>query len=120
MKLFKKFRFEAAHSLPQVPPDHQCARLHGHSFTVEVEIEGPLDPVMGWVMDYAEITAFFQPVLDELDHRCLNEIQGLENPTSENLAVWIWDRLKPRCDRLAAVIVAETCTARCEYRGEES
>jgi 6-pyruvoyltetrahydropterin/6-carboxytetrahydropterin synthase len=118
MKLVKTFRFEAAHRLPEVPEGHKCARLHGHSFRVEVEIEGPVDPASGWVVDYADIAAEVKPVVERLDHRYLNEIEGLENPTSENIAVWIWERLQPRLAGLARVAVAETCTARCEYRGE--
>jgi len=118
MKLVKTFRFEAAHRLPEVPEGHKCARLHGHSFRVEVEIEGPVDPASGWVVDYADIAAEVKPVVERLDHRYLNEIEGLENPTSENIAVWIWERLQPRLAGLARVAVAETCTACCEYRGE--
>jgi len=120
MKLFKKFQFEAAHSLPRVPAGHKCARLHGHGFQVELEIDGPVDPRTGWVMDYAEISTLFSPLLAQLDHRCLNEIDGLENPTSENLAIWIWKRLKPKCEMLSGVSISETCTSRCEYRGEDS
>lgn len=117
MKLIKTFRFEAAHRLPRVPEGHKCARMHGHGFEVEIEVEGPLDPEMGWVMDYADISAAVKPLISALDHHCLNDIEGLENPTSENLALWIWERLKPACPLLSRVAIAETCTARCEYRG---
>jgi len=120
MRLVKTFRFEAAHRLPHVPEDHKCARLHGHSFRVEVEIEGPVDPSLGWVMDYADISALVKPIIAELDHYYLNEIPGLENPTSENIAVWIWERLKPRCAALGRITIAETCVSRCEYRGESA
>jgi len=118
MRLVKSFQFEAAHRLPNVPEGHKCARLHGHSFHVEIEIEGPVDPGMGWVMDYADLSALVKPILAELDHDYLNEIEGLENPTSENLAIWIWERLKPGCAWLSRITIAETCTSRCEYRGE--
>jgi 6-pyruvoyltetrahydropterin/6-carboxytetrahydropterin synthase len=115
--LSKDFRFEAAHRLPAVPEGHKCARLHGHSFRIEVQVEGEVDPRSGWVLDYAEIAAAFAPLHAQLDHRYLNEIEGLENPTSENLAAWIWERLSPRLPLLKRVVVHETCTARCLYEG---
>lgn len=118
MLLFKEFSFEAAHRLPTVPPDHKCARLHGHSFHVRVSVDGPVDAATGWVMDFADLKSAFRPLLDALDHRYLNEIPGLENPTSEVLAVWIWRHLAPALPALAAVEVRETCTSGCIYRGE--
>ena len=117
MEIRKAFTIEAAHRLPNVPPGHKCARLHGHSFSVEIAVGGPLDPEKGWIIDYAEIKEAFQPLHDQLDHNYLNDIPGLQNPTSENLAVWIWDKLKPALHNLTAVIVHETCTTTCEYRG---
>jgi 6-pyruvoyltetrahydropterin/6-carboxytetrahydropterin synthase len=117
MELRKAFQFEAAHLLPHLPATHKCRRLHGHSFSVELVIAGECDPKLGWLMDYAEIKAVFSPIWEKLDHHYLNEISGLENPTSENVAVWIWDQLKPRLPLLVEVIVAETCTARAVYRG---
>ncbi|MCW5558055.1 MAG: 6-carboxytetrahydropterin synthase QueD [Verrucomicrobiae bacterium] len=116
MELRRTFQFEAAHRLTQVAPGHKCARLHGHSFVVEVAVEGPVDPRLGWVMDYADIKAAFDPLFRELDHNYLNEIPGLENPTSERLAEWIWQRLKPSLPLLTEIVVAETCTARCVLR----
>lgn len=118
IELRKTFQFEAAHKLPNVPADHKCARLHGHSFRVEVVVAGECDPKMGWLMDYAEISEAFRPLLDQLDHYYLNDIPGLENATSEMLAKWIWDRLKPQLPLLAEIAVAETCMSRCVYRGE--
>ena len=118
MELRKTFQFEAAHLLPHLPEDHKCRRLHGHSFKAEIVVEGDCDPTLGWVIDYADITAAFKPLWKKLDHHYLNEIDGLENPTSENVAVWIWERLKPNLQLLTAVEVAETCTARCVYRGK--
>ena len=118
VELRKTFQFEAAHKLPNVPADHKCARLHGHSFVVEVVIAGECDPRLGWLMDYAEISAAFKPILDRLDHYYLNEIPGLENATSENIAKWIWVRLKPALPLLTEVVVAETCMSRCVYRGQ--
>lgn len=117
VELYKQFTVEAAHRLPNVPPGHKCARLHGHSFGIELRVSGPLDPALGWVMDFAEIKTAFQPLYDQLDHHYLNDIPGLENPTSEVLAVWIWERLKPGLPLLSAVVVRETCTSGCEYRG---
>ena len=120
VEIFKEFTFEAAHRLPNVPPEHKCARLHGHSFRVEVHVSGPLDPHLGWVMDFADVKAAFRPVHDRLDHRYLNEIEGLENPTSENLARWIWERLAPTLPGLSKIVVRETCTSGCVYRGEDA
>ena len=118
MELRKTFQFEAAHLLPNLPKAHKCRRLHGHSFTAEIVVCGELDAKLGWVMDYADISAAFKPLWEKLDHRYLNEIAGLENPTSEVLAGWIWKQLKPRLPQLSEVVVAETCTAQCVYRGE--
>ena len=118
MEIFKEFTFEAAHRLPNVPADHKCARLHGHSFRVRIHVRGPLDPRLGWVMDFADVKRAFRPLHDQLDHRYLNEIPGLENPTSENVARWIWERLAPELPGLSHVVVRETCTAGCVYSGE--
>ena len=117
LQLRKTFQFEAAHLLPHLPNSHKCRRLHGHSFKVEIVVEGPKDPKLGWVMDYADISKAFKPIWAKLDHFYLNEVPGLENPTSENIEVWIWRKLKPRLPRLTEVVVAETCTAQCVYRG---
>jgi 6-pyruvoyltetrahydropterin/6-carboxytetrahydropterin synthase len=118
MKLYKSFGFESAHFLPKVPPGHKCGRIHGHSFKCEIEVTGPVDPITGWVMDFADIKAAFRPLEEMLDHRFLNEeVPGLDNPTSEVICKWIWDRLKPSLPLLSAVILHETCTARSEYRG---
>jgi 6-pyruvoyltetrahydropterin/6-carboxytetrahydropterin synthase len=117
IEIYKEFTVEAAHRLPHVPAGHKCARLHGHSFRIEIRARGPIDPALGWVMDFADIKQAFAPVYDQLDHHYLNDIDGLENPTSERLAVWIWERLRPTLPALSAVIVRETCTSGCEYRG---
>lgn len=118
VELRKTFQFEAAHRLPLLPENHKCHRLHGHSFQVEIVVAGECDAKLGWLIDYADISAAFKPLWEKLDHRYLNEIPGLENPTSENIAFWIWKRLKPRLPSLIEVVVAETCTARCVYRGQ--
>jgi 6-pyruvoyltetrahydropterin/6-carboxytetrahydropterin synthase len=117
MEIFADFRFEAAHRLPNVPPDHKCARLHGHSFRVRVTVTGEVNPKAGWIIDYGDVSAAFAPTLDALDHHYLNEIDGLENPTSEMLALWIWRRLGPTLPGLSAVEVRETCNTGCIYRG---
>jgi 6-pyruvoyltetrahydropterin/6-carboxytetrahydropterin synthase len=117
MELRKTFQFEAAHLLPRLPETHKCRRLHGHSFRVEVAVSGDCDPQLGWVMDYADMSAAFNPIWQQLDHRYLNDIAGLENPTSENLAVWIWQRLQPALPLLTEIVVAETCQSQCVYRG---
>ena len=117
VRLVHTFRFEAAHKLPRVPAGHKCARLHGHSFQVELAIEGAVNPETGWLLDFGKLYELWQPLHDKLDHRYLNDVPGLENPTSEVLATWIWDHLKPRLAELAKVTVLETCDARCEYRG---
>lgn len=117
MEIFKSFTIEAAHRLPGVPEGHKCARLHGHSFRIELRVEGPVDSSTGWVMDFADIKEAFEPIMASLDHRLLNDVEGLENPTSENLARWIWGRLRPALP-LSSVVVHETCTAGCIYRGD--
>ncbi len=119
MELFKEFTFEAAHRLPGVPPDHRCARLHGHSYRVTVHVSGEVDRESGMVMDFADVKAAFKPIADGyLDHYYLNDVEGLENPTSENLARWIWQRLSPELPQLSMIEVRETCTSGVRYRGE--
>jgi 6-pyruvoyltetrahydropterin/6-carboxytetrahydropterin synthase len=118
MEIFREFTFEAAHRLPNVPEGHKCARLHGHSYKVIVHVEAPVDPESGWVMDFGDLKKAFKPLEAKLDHYYLNDIEGLENPTSEVLARWIWERLKPTLPDLSALTVRETCTSGCTYRGE--
>ncbi len=117
MDIFKIFTIESAHRLPNVPEGHKCARLHGHSFRIELRVSGELGEHSGWVMDFADLKAAFQPLYVQLDHNYLNDIPGLENPTSERLAEWIWAQLKPSVPLLSEVVVHETCTAGCRYRG---
>ena len=119
VELSKRFRFEAAHRLPKVPAEHKCHRLHGHSFEIEVTVAGEVDPELGWLIDFADLREAVEPILmKELDHRTLNDVPGLENPTSEILCGWLWRRIAPRLPGLATVTVFETCTARCTYRGD--
>lgn len=119
MDIYKIFTIEAAHRLPNVPEEHKCRRLHGHSFQIEIRVRGPVAAHSGWVLDFADIAHAFDPIYRQLDHHYLNDIAGLENPTSENLARWIWQRLKPGLPLLSEVIVRETCTAGCVYRGDD-
>jgi 6-pyruvoyltetrahydropterin/6-carboxytetrahydropterin synthase len=119
MRIFKEFHFEAAHRLPNVPPGHKCARLHGHSYRVRIHVVGPVEERAGWVVDFGDITTAAGPVIAELDHFYLNDIPGLENPTSENVARWIWQRLAGRLAGLARVEVLETCTSGCVFEGED-
>ena len=118
MEIFKSFTFEAAHSLPHVSDDHKCKRLHGHSFHATIYVTGPVVEVSGWVMDFADIKQAYQPIYETLDHRYLNDIPGLENPTSEHIARWIWDKLLPTLPMLSKIEIRETCTSGCVYKGE--
>ncbi len=117
-EIWREFGFEAAHRLPHVPDGHKCARLHGHSYRVRVYASAPLDAKLGWVRDFADISAAVEPVRAALDHYYLNEVAGLENPTSENIARYVWDRTKPRLPELCRVEVMETCTSGTRYEGE--
>jgi 6-pyruvoyltetrahydropterin/6-carboxytetrahydropterin synthase len=118
MEIFKLFTIEAAHRLPFVPVGHKCSRLHGHSFQIEVHVQGPLDPKLGWVIDFDDVKGAFKPVEERIDHHYLNEVEGLENPTSENLARWIWRQLQSSLPSLSKIVVRETCTSGCIYTGE--
>ena len=118
MEIFKEFTFEAAHRLPHVPEGHKCARLHGHSYLVTIYVKDNVGEKTGWVMDFGDLKNHFKPIYDRIDHRYLNDIAGLENPTSENLARWIWDKLKPTLPILSKIQVRETCTSGCIYTGD--
>ena len=117
MEIFREFTIEAAHRLPHVPEGHPCERLHGHSFRLEVWVEGEVQEETGWLMDYAVIDDAFSPLFAQLDHHYLNEVEGLANPTSETLAQWIWQRLETELVGLSKVVVRETCNSGCVYRG---
>ena len=118
MEIWKQFTFEAAHLLPNLSEDHKCRRLHGHSYRVRIWVEGDLDPQLGWVVDFGDIKRAYLPIREQLDHFYLNEIEGLENPTAENIARWIWERLQPRLPILSKIEIDETCTSGCVYRGD--
>ncbi|MGK0501140.1 MAG: 6-pyruvoyltetrahydropterin/6-carboxytetrahydropterin synthase [Oceanicoccus sp.] len=118
MEIYKEFTFEAAHLLPNVPEGHKCARLHGHSFMVRISISGEPGPDTGWLMDFGDLKTAFRPIYEQLDHNYLNDISGLENPTSENLCRWIWQQLKPTLPMLSKIELKETCTSGCVYQGD--
>jgi len=107
----KKFRFEAAHHLPNDAKGHKCGRLHGHSFVVQITLCGPIDRNLGWIMDLNDVAKAFEPLMEQLDHNYLNEIKGLENPTSEILAQWIYDKIQIDKKLLYSVCVEETCNS---------
>ena len=117
MEIYREFRFDAAHLLPNLPDGHKCSNLHGHTFRVIVHLEGITARDTGWVRDYGEIKSICAPVMDKLDHRYLNDIPGLENPTSENIARWLWRRIKPSIPELSMIEVMETPSTGCRYRG---
>jgi 6-pyruvoyltetrahydropterin/6-carboxytetrahydropterin synthase len=118
VRLVRTFGFEAAHHLPSFPDGHKCRRMHGHSFRVDVVVEGEVPRGAHYLIDYGDIQAAIEPIRERLDHRCLNDVEGLENPTSERIAEWIWIRLAPALPLLAEIRVHETCSSACEYRGE--
>ncbi|GEO97757.1 6-carboxytetrahydropterin synthase QueD [Methylobacterium haplocladii] len=118
MKITQAFTFEAAHRLPNVPQTHRCFRMHGHSYRVELQVSGPVDHTSGWVIDFYDVESAFAPILDQLDHHCLNEIEGLDNPTAEHIAAWIWHRTKPLLPGLSSVKVMETPLSWAEYDGD--
>ena len=117
MEIFREFAFEAAHRLPNVPEGHRCAGMHGHSYRIEVHVRGDADAVTGWIMDFADIDAAVRPLRAQLDHRCLNDVPGLGNPTCENLSRWVWEGLAEVLP-VSAVVVRETAGSGCIYRGE--
>ena len=117
VRLSTSFHFEAAHDLPTFPDGHKCRRLHGHSFRFDVIVEGEVAAEKGYLIDYGDIKQATEPIVSRLDHYYLNKIPGLENPTSENIARWLWSALQPLLPLLSAIIVHETCSSTCEYRG---
>jgi len=117
VRLVKDFQFESAQTLPKVPEGHKCGRMHGHSFTVEIAVEGEVDPETGWVYDHALISAAMRPLVELLDHGYLNEIPGLENPTIELMGDWFWRKLAPQLSGLCEIVIRETPNARCIYHG---
>jgi 6-pyruvoyltetrahydropterin/6-carboxytetrahydropterin synthase len=117
MEIFNIYHIEAARRLPNLPESHPCSRVHGHSFRIEIYVSGPVDPNTGWVIDFADLDAAFAPIKAQLDHRYLNDIAGLDNPTSERLAQWLWQKLKPALPGLSKIVVQETRQSGCVYCG---
>ncbi len=118
MQIYKTLKFDAAHRLTGVPPTHKCSAMHGHGFEIEVHLKGEIDPQTGFVMDFGDLSKICEPVLDQLDHSILNEIKGLENPTSENINIWLWNILKPQLPQLCQLVIKETQASGCIYTGE--
>lgn len=117
MLLFKKFSFDAAHFLPNVPEGHKCREVHGHTYLLTVYLEGKPDPQLGWVMDFSLMKQAIEPVVKRLDHKLLNHIEGLSNPTCENIAQWLWEQLKPQLPLLSKIELYETPTSGVVYEG---
>lgn len=117
MRIFKEFTFDSAHFLPNVPENHKCRNMHGHTYRLKVWIEDQPDPVLGWVMDFAVMKQVVQPVVAQLDHKCMNNVAGLENPTCEQIAIWLWNQLKPSLPKLATIELHETPTSGVIYEG---
>ena len=118
VRLTKDFSFEAAQTLPNVPAGHKCGKMHGHSFRMEISVEGEVDPSTGWFYDHALISRAMDPLLEQIDHSYLNDISGLNNPTIENMCRWFWEKLEHQLPGLSEIVIHETPTARCSYRGK--
>lgn len=116
-RLIKEFRFEAAQTLPYAPEGHKCRQMHGHSFRIEICVEGEVDEKIGWIYDHAQISKAMNPLLEQLDHSYLNVTEGLENPTIELMAAWFWRKIEAQCPGLCEIVIHETPTARCVFRG---
>ncbi|MCH1509675.1 MAG: 6-carboxytetrahydropterin synthase QueD [Akkermansiaceae bacterium] len=117
-RIIKDFRFEAAHTLPSLPDDHKCRQMHGHSFKVEIHVEGEVNESIGWVYDHKCISEAMAPLLEKMDHSYLNDIEGLESPTIEIMAAWFWRKLEKDLPGLCEIVIFETPTARCSFKGE--
>ena len=118
VEIFKEFTIDCAHSLPNVPDGHKCKNVHGHTYRIKVVIEGELHPKYGWVLDFAVMKEAFHEIKETLDHKYLNDIEGLENPTAEIISIWVWDRLVSKLEGLKEVWIFETPTSGCVYRGQ--
>jgi len=118
MTIFREFTFDSAHFLPMVPDGHKCRQIHGHTYHLKVFFEGPLDPILGWVADFADIKAAVGAIVDRVDHKMLNNIEGLENPTCEHLAIWIWDQVIREIPSLKRIELNETPTSGAIYEGK--
>ncbi len=117
IELVKTFKFDAAHSLQHLPEGHKCRDMHGHGYRIDIHITGEVQPETGWLMDFGDLKTIVQPIIDSLDHCNLDDIEGLKISTSEMLAKYIWERIKPQLPILSAVEVWESDTSCCIYRG---
>ncbi len=118
MQIYKEFSFDSAHYLPNVPEGHKCKNMHGHTYRLRVVIEGQPDPHFGWIMDFKELKDALTPVIDQLDHKVINDIKGLENATAENITIWIWNQIKPVLPLLSRIELYETPTTGVIYSGK--
>ena len=118
MEIYKEFSFDSAHFLPNVPEGHKCKNMHGHTYRLRVYVEGTPDPHLGWIMDFKDLKDALSGVIDLLDHKLINDIPGLENPTAENITIWIWKQVQPLLPQLSKIEMYETPTTGVIYRGE--
>ncbi|MDW3211258.1 MAG: 6-carboxytetrahydropterin synthase QueD [Reichenbachiella sp.] len=118
MVIYKKFAFDSAHFLPNVPEGHKCKNMHGHTYNLTVYLEGDLDTELQWVMDFKELKDVVKPVIESIDHQLLNDIEGLENPTAERIVVWIWEQIQPKLPLLSKLELNETPTSGAIYEGK--
>ncbi|QEC74546.1 6-carboxytetrahydropterin synthase QueD [Mucilaginibacter ginsenosidivorax] len=118
MIIYKQFTFDAAHFSPNVPEGHKCKKLHGHTYQVTIFLEAAVLESDGWVMDFTELKAIVKPLVAQLDHSLLNDIEGLENPTTENLAIWLWQKIYPQLQILKRIELKETPTSGVIYEGK--
>lgn len=118
MQIFKQFTFDSAHFLPNVPAGHKCKEIHGHTYRAVMYIEGQPDPHLGWVMDFAALKHIISPIVKQVDHKLLNDIPGLENPTCERIAIWLWEAIKPAVPQLVRIELHETPTSGAIYEGQ--
>lgn len=117
MEIFKKFTFDSAHFLPRVPDGHKCKEMHGHTYHLTVFMEGEPNKEFGWIIDFADIKKVIKPIIDSIDHKVLNNIDGLENPTCEEIAIWLWNKIKPELPLLSKIQLNETPTTGVIYEG---
>lgn len=117
MQIFKQFTFDSAHFLPNVPDGHKCKEIHGHTYRVVFYFEGELNPELGWVMDFGDLKQVLEPTIKRIDHKLMNNIPGLENPTCERIAIWLWEQVKPSLPMLCKVELHETPTSGAVYEG---
>ena len=118
MHIFKTFTFDSAHSLPNVPDGHKCKEIHGHTYRLTIYLEGELEKDLNWVIDFADLKNAINPILEIVDHKLLNKIEGLENPTCEMIAKWLWNKIKAQVPLLSKVELHETPTSGAIYKGK--